>query len=126
MRRRPTWRMRLVRQVRPYALFDAALLVVAALIALLTGPLTVFHYAIVLLLSSSCLMAVGVMGLFGGWGQTRGFGYQYGLSAGGQSMAERAQQEINDVNQGSSFMARAFLLGLAPGILSLILLIASA
>ncbi len=123
MRRRPTWRARLIRQVKPIALFDAALFAETGLICLLFGPCTLFRYGIVLLLASSLLMAVGVLGLFGGWGQTRGFGYQYALSAGGQSMAERAQREINDVNQSSGFMARAFLLGLVPGLISIGLLI---
>jgi len=118
--RGPRWYERL-RFLVPILGVDAALALMLAIICALGGWLTVRGYGIALLLGGAPLMGIGLAGLLFGWQNTRSFTYQFGMSASGQTQRALAEQEIADVNAGTSLIVRLFGLGLLPAFVGMAL-----
>ncbi|MEA1994007.1 MAG: hypothetical protein U9N35_06420 [Euryarchaeota archaeon] len=82
--------------VKKVALIDSVILIAVTAIYIFRDWLMVY-YVNALTVAGAAVICTGILSLLGLWGLTRNFKYQYASSAGSQSMEERTQQSIEDI-----------------------------
>ena len=69
------------------------------------------QYTEALQIAGMLAIGLGLFGIKGNWEATRGFEYQYSMSASEQSSLQRTQQVLADIAEGYRFMLLMFCVG---------------
>jgi hypothetical protein len=89
----------------------AAIMGLAALGLHLAGARDMSSYGNTFGMLGFCAWVVGALSLFGRWGSTRSFSYQYGSSVSPAGIGERAKQLVRDTLEAYRFLIRCLLVG---------------
>jgi hypothetical protein len=91
---------------------ELVILAILGLIGWRLGWSTADEYAQGLQTTGLLVIGIGLFGIKGNWDATRGFEYQYSLSATDQSSVQRTQQALIDFAESYRFMLIMFFAGL--------------
>jgi hypothetical protein len=101
-----------IRFLRSVLLIDLAMVALVAVVCLVGGWNSFYHFANGLLIAGLAALAFGVLGTLGGWGVTRGFLYRYAQTASQDSIAESTLRDQQETEHGLAFTVRMSLAGL--------------
>jgi len=109
--RKREWLASVFRFLRPVVLIDLGIFALVGLVCRLGGWRTAHHYGNGLMLAGVVAVVVGISSVFGGWGLTRGFDYQYARSAGEDTIGERTKRGLKDMARSYGFSVRMTVVG---------------
>lgn len=93
------------------AKFQAGILTLAIVIALLRGNMTLSSVGAIMMMLGLSIIAMSIFGILGAWESTRNFMYQYASTAGPESIHERVQAERRDMRTAFGFVGSSTTVG---------------
>jgi hypothetical protein len=96
---------------------ELAIIAIVAVVCIVGGWSSLYHFSNGLLIAGVVTLAIGVLGLFGGWGVTRSFSYRYAATASLDSPEETARRAQHDVEQGFGLTVEMTIAGLLSCVL---------
>lgn len=102
--------------------YELILIAIAVVIGLLRGRLTLNSFGSTLALLGGLLISFSLLSVFGTWGSTRSFEYQYGMSV-GHTAKEREAHARDEIREAKGFLTNSIIVGWFTGVLGLLLII---
>lgn len=97
--------------LRRLAIYEAIILLAAALICVIAGWSAPDEIAVALMVVGVLVFAAGPISLMGGWGNLRNWQYQYVQTMTGERAHERAQRQQDELRQSMGLVFPSIVLG---------------